>query len=492
MCVSISCANLLRISPAENKNREILSKGLLSFPHRSRAATMPMRPPGQGGGTPESTMDSPSPYSRRASVAALARRSSLQLAASDKNTALATIQERVANTNQPDEDGQVKYEDPMEPSHRELLNTPPEDREAQDIFSLAEWMSKDCADFCSLLTENQQSDIARCALYHFFTPGVLICAPKEETAFYFLVLRGSVQIEERQVHHQEGTFGAKAEASMRTAVVQAGKGFHHYPLVTQARSYGYSARVVAPTGASVLLISKEDYMSILRRSIEKEMNDTVVMLKATPLFSSWSETSVARLYFWFERKRFGPEEDVVREGEDVDFCFVIRSGSCDVLVELPPEERINEDGSVHGSVTGSEQLGATPGSSPMPPSRSPAAMRSAVMSAMRSPAAMRPPLSRQSSCGGGSHHGGSFVSKKSDLLKMGAAQAFLGGGGKHVPLRANMRHVVTLHPGAIVGEIAMRLRSSRRGPLKLTYFHTHSLTYVLAYLLTYVLTYLLT
>jgi len=406
---------------------------------------MSIRPPGQGGGTPEPTHVNPSPHSRRASVAR-ARRSSLQRAESDKNTALATIQERVAHTNEPDEDGQVKYEDPMEPSHLALLNTPPEDRESDDIFGIAEMLSKDCADFCSLLTENQQSDIARCALYHFFTPGVLICDPNEETAFFFLVLHGSVQIEERQVHHQEGTFGAKAETSMRTAIVQAGKGFHHFPLVTQARTYGYSARVVAPTGASVLLISKEDYVSILRRSIEKEMNDTVGMLKATPLFSSWSATSVARLYFWFERKRFGPEEDVVREGDNADFCFIIRSGSCDVLVELPPEERTKGE----GSVADSEQGGATPGSSPMPPSRPPGAMMmraAAMMSPTQSPASMRPPLSRQSSVGS---------QRRSDMLKMGAAHAFLGGDrAKHVPLRANMRHVVTLHPGAIVGEIAL-------------------------------------
>lgn len=40
------------------------------------------------------------------------------------------------------------------------------------------------------------------------------------------------------------------------------------------------------------------------------------MLKMTPFFSAWSLISISRLYFWLERRKFGSEEDVVRQGED--------------------------------------------------------------------------------------------------------------------------------------------------------------------------------
>ena len=154
---------------------------------------------------------------------------------------------------------------------------------------------------------------------------------------YFIVLQGSVQIEERQVHHQEGAKG-DAETQMRITHCHAGKGFHHFPLVMQYRFYGYSARVTDPMGASIILVSKTDYVHALRRTVEKEMTDTVNMLKATPFFSSWSDTSISRLYFWFTRRRFPPEEDVVRQGDDADFCFIIRSGRCDVLVQINENE----------------------------------------------------------------------------------------------------------------------------------------------------------
>ena len=338
----------------------------------------------------------------------------MQTANSDRNMSLATLQERVEKANEPDENGVMPYEDPVEPSQLELLNIPPEERETHHIDGLVEMISKNAAEFCVSLTDDQQSDIARCGLYHFFTPGVMICDTDEETAFFFVVLRGSVQIDERQVHHQEGTKGT--ESNMRTTIVEAGKGFHHFPLVMQSRFYGYSARVVAETGASVLLISRQDYIFTLRRSVEKEMTDTVNMLKATPFFSSWSETSVTRLYFWFERKRMAPEEDVVRQGDDADFCFIIRSGRCDVLVELPPEEEAKP------AEKPKEEGGSSEAAAPAP----------------------------KKAFGG-------FAAKKKDLLKMAAAQAFLGdtAGRGLPPLRANMRHIVTLRPGAIVGEIAL-------------------------------------
>ena len=42
----------------------------------------------------------------------------------------------------------------------------------------------------------------------------------------------------------------------------------------------------------------------------------VAMLKGTPFFSSWSDVSISRLYFWFERRRYAAETDVVKQGDD--------------------------------------------------------------------------------------------------------------------------------------------------------------------------------
>ena len=67
-------------------------------------------------------------------------------------------------------------------------------------------LEENAGDFVAALTDEQQSDIARCALYHFFTPGMTVCDMDEETSFFFVVLRGSVTMEERKIHHQAIVF----------------------------------------------------------------------------------------------------------------------------------------------------------------------------------------------------------------------------------------------------------------------------------------------
>ena len=62
---------------------------------------------------------------------------------------------------------------------------------------------------------------------------------------------------------------------MRTTTAKTGTAFHHYPLVMQSPFYGYNARVTDPAGASLLLLSRSDYVSILRKTVDKEMSDTV-------------------------------------------------------------------------------------------------------------------------------------------------------------------------------------------------------------------------
>ena len=220
------------------------------------------------------------------------------------------------------------------------------------------------------------------------------------------------------------------------------------------------------------------------------------MLKQTPFFSSWSEMSMARLYFWFQKKRLPPETDVVKQGDDADFCFIIRSGRCDVLVEMKEEPKKEETPTKPSPEASSEN---TPNDSPVRPSsmhpwhtlgdlghlsRTRLAPASSGRYHLQPPGAHRPlpslsspaplPPSRPEPIGlppaprpclpfaqmqkrptlGGM--GGLLGSKKKDLLKMASAAAFKAAAGiEGQVLRANMRHIVTLRPGAIVGEIAL-------------------------------------
>jgi len=292
---------------------------------------------------------------------------------------------------------------------------------------------------------------------------------EDETAYYHIVLKGSVHIEEPQVHHLEGTSGTKQQ--LRITTCPEGKGFHHFPLVMKYTVYGYTATADDHFGACIVKLSKDDYIRFISKTIDREMQDTVHMLKTTPFFSSWSDTSICRLYFWFERRRLPPESDVVTQGDEADFCFIIRSGRCDVLVEVAEEE---DEASSCGSR--------------MSPVGSPLSHRAAETSS--SPSAS-PAFNRANSEGVGGATGNQSDGKdgaaraRKKMLKMTAAAAFKESTARFAPtddappLRLNVRHVVTLRPGAIVGEIALLPNSDAAGEKRLATVRTSETVEVL-------------
>ena len=125
---------------------------------------------------------------------------------------------------------------------------------------------------------------------------------------------------------------------MRRTLLRVGGAFHHYPMVMQSKHYGYSA-MAGRHGATLLLLPRLDYVSSgLRSSVESEMRSTADFLSRTAFFNNWSQASLSRLYFWFGRKVLPPQQDIVTQGDDAQFCFFIRRGSCDVLVRPSMEE----------------------------------------------------------------------------------------------------------------------------------------------------------
>ena len=164
-------------------------------------------------------------------------------------------------------------EEPLEPAVVDLLNSVPEERGIQQCDGIVKILEQLAPEFTAGISDDQMTEVAKVCMYHYFTAGHDICTPTDETAFFFIVLHGTVEIEERRVTHLEGATGT--QASMRTTTAKTGTAFHHYPLVMQSPFYGYNARVTDPAGASLLLLSRSDYVSILRKTVDKEMSDTV-------------------------------------------------------------------------------------------------------------------------------------------------------------------------------------------------------------------------
>ena len=127
---------------------------------------------------------------------------------------------------------------------------------------------------------------------------------------------------------------------------------------------------------------------------------------------------------------------MVKQGDDADYCFIIRSGKCDVLVEL------NDDADEEMPPV-SEEVGGITESPSTSPDVSPEMRRPGGAADEEKRARLQEIIDEKA--------------QKKKLLKMAAASMFMGASASAdaAPLRHNMRHVVTLRPGAIVGEIAL-------------------------------------
>lgn len=300
-----------------------------------------------------------SPPKRRSSLKD--RRSSLQgyllsrqTESNSRSSLLGRIFARMAERANRDGDGDQDDEDEgdeeddldlMEDRHLDLLCTPPAARSPDTVNEIMEFLPNLAPDIMGNLSEDNLGLVACTCLYHFFGPGEVICEPDEDAQFFFIVLRGVVDVEEPTLHHQEHHRGLNpADGSWqhrrkRTTEWKEGEAFSHLPLATGTAQYGYMAKVGDPyEGASLLILPKETYEQVLQRGVERSMSRAVATLRATHFFASWSERSMERLYFWFTRQTFAADEDLVKHGEKADSCFVILSGRCNVIVPLNEEE----------------------------------------------------------------------------------------------------------------------------------------------------------
>ena len=334
----------------------------------------------------------------------------------------------------------VAATDPLPAAAQRLLSIPPAQRDAAIIAELVKVTSGLAEAFFGPLSEDQHTNLARAWRYQFFRSGEDVVMAQESCAYLFIVLQGECEVSERQVHHLEGRTGT--EGYRRQVIARRGKSFGHYPLVQGLPTYDYSAVVRDGAGCCMLLVPKAVYAAQLKREAEKALADTVSLLKANATFAPWSVHALSRLFFWFSRRKYASGEDIVRQGDLADYCFIIRTGACEVLV-APPD------------AVAAAQSPLTPRS---PGESSPRRKR------LSSSGTREKRRSFLDSGGGGSSFmrspsdGGSFRIKSPPTCspsKPPSPLARLRSAGRAVILAAQLRHVVTLQPGAIVGEIAL-------------------------------------
>ena len=228
----------------------------------------------------------------------------------------------------------------------ELSQVRPDARTDRQVDSLV-LATRELNAFADLSTVEHYG-LARVWTHGQLSGGESLCRINQEQPEYFIVVSGAMEVESQRLSHNLEENGVTASGvpsshSMRTTVVGVGTAFGQYPLLRESVTVDYSAKA-APCGCGVLRVSKAHYAGLLRRQEEKMMTEAVRMLRASPFFSDWTKPSLERLYWILERRRLQPGENVVTQGDVADFCFIIASGKCDIVVNPPsgPERFITQ------------------------------------------------------------------------------------------------------------------------------------------------------
>ena len=177
--------------------------------------------------------------------------------------------------------------------------------------------------------------LARVWTYEKYDPGARLCRAGDAEPALFIVLNGAVEVEEARLAHDLTDNVVHSEAArLRTVAHGVGKIFGRYPLLHDVPHFDCTARA-SGNGCGVLRVTQPEYCRILRRREEKELAAAVVQLRALPFFAEWTLTSLHRLYLHFERRKLHPGEELIKQGDEADRCFVISKGSCKVTVNTP-------------------------------------------------------------------------------------------------------------------------------------------------------------
>lgn len=180
----------------------------------------------------------------------------------------------------------------------------------------------------SILSEEELDDVAcRCEDVH-LTLGKLVCRAGDEADAFYIVADGRARVVAENENGPDLTVGS----------LTRGDHFGEQGLLTTSRRQ-YTIR--AGGDLSLLRLSKTVFEEILearpalRAYFTKYISETSVrnFLKMCTAFAPMSPSEIRGPLGCIQIVEFGPEEMIIREGEEGDAFYVLRSGSARVVKE---------------------------------------------------------------------------------------------------------------------------------------------------------------
>lgn len=183
--------------------------------------------------------------------------------------------------------------------------------------------------FKLLADEPLHRELCRQLLLEEYDNGKTVCEQGAEGARFYVILHGTVRVLKNysSASHHEG---------VPVCVLGEGDSFGELALLGRGTSQRSATVVADCSGLLLLALPYEAYATTLRRRQQRDQDERARCLEKVFLFSHWSRDDRNRLAAVMRRRRYGPNEVVIRQGASTECLYFVLAGRCRVLqaVEL--------------------------------------------------------------------------------------------------------------------------------------------------------------
>ena len=204
---------------------------------------------------------------------------------------------------------------------RDILSKPSEERTESDLLSLMEVFGR--LRFAESLRHAEKVEVCKAMGFRSKRKGDTVFSQGDPGNTFYIVLSGSVSVSIR---------AGESESEEHVASLYNGDSFGELALLREGSVR--SATVRAETDVEFLVISREDYNTILGAVTEEQLAEKIDFLIALPAFAGVPLSMIRSVAYVLTTREFDRNAVVFRQGEETEDIFFVERGGIKFVREV--------------------------------------------------------------------------------------------------------------------------------------------------------------